>query len=157
MLWYNICNIVYLLRLVLGSGRRAIEVDPDTSPSTSSETSSTHLEPWAEWIQRTTRQAEEQLETCGIGTWTSVFRKRKWNFALKIWKMDRASWATGSLHFNASDDPTLFRRVGRPLSRWTDPFDKCIKRVYGKDLGESWREVINDEASWLALELEFLR
>ena len=140
-----------------GSGRRPIEIDPITSSSTSSETPSTRPEPWAEWIQRTTRQAEEQLDTYCISTCTSVFRKTKWHFGLTVWKMDRARWGEASRQFNASDDPTLFRRVGRPLSRCTDSLGKCVTRVYGKDLGESWRDVINDEESWLALELEFLR
>ena len=76
---------------------------------------------------------------------------------MKSLQKDERRWVKASMQFQAADDPTLSRRFGRPTARWADALDHCVARVYGKEHGETWRNVIDDEASWLALEEEFLR
>ena len=161
-----------LLRIVFGSGRRMVESTEENASTHSSEDrnsvkddqedageslGSLHLEPWEDWIRRTTRQAEEQLRVCGLEDWTAKYRQRKWRLARKIWTLDAKRWAKTALNWDASEDPTLSRRVGRPTSRWTDGFNVCVHRTFGKEAGTSWKDVITHDESWASLEPEFLR
>ena len=135
-----------MLRMILGSPRRQTmqtpsipehdvpnHTDPDDSdassdaedgptPGTSYEEPT--LEPWADWAQRTTHEAERHLSRLNIQDWntTQQHRKEQWFNAIAE---HPAKWTHQALHW----DPTTThqharRRPGHPKARWTDDIER---------------------------------
>ena len=64
-----------------------VDSNPDAHPVESNaeaEESSNGLEPWVEWIQRTTPQIEHKLETYKIDNWSTKKWKRVWTWAARV-------------------------------------------------------------------------
>ena len=46
------------------------------------------LEPWSDWIQRATHEAEERINKVGIEDWIVQLRRRKWRWAQRVANWD---------------------------------------------------------------------
>ena len=127
-----------MIRMVIGSSRRiqrpSPQVDRATSPSGSSSSSSSassclatpddddnggqnsFLEPWVEWIKRTTREAEERVRRLHLCDWVDSHKKAvvKW---LRRMRGDERSWARRVYLWEPSH---LVRRPVGPRKRWSD-------------------------------------
>ena len=78
------------------------------------------LEPWVDWVQRCTREAEQHLRRLGIQDWNSIQERRKAKAAALI-HTEQHKWTYHALHWDPQTTyPTALRRQGRPKTRWTD-------------------------------------
>lgn len=64
------------------------------------------LEPWADWIQRCTHEAEAQMKTMGLEDWVAIQRRRKWRWARRVATESLNKWTLKALTW----DPTLDAR-----------------------------------------------
>ena len=95
--------------MILGSGRRR-KIGENGEES---------VETWVEWVQRTTRQAEELQEKYGLTDWLTIHRQRKIKWAEQLAVEDRNTWA-GRLAEWQPDPNRHSRPRGRPRRRWDD-------------------------------------
>eukprot|EP00973_Karenia_brevis_P043222 5988036-Karenia_brevis.AAC.1 len=84
-----------MLRQILGAGRRRVEQQflesSQTLQEADSEAGDDHggnqeqdtadLEPWVDWLRRTTHVAEQAMRRAGVQDWVSQQRGRKWILA----------------------------------------------------------------------------
>ena len=144
----DLCNRIrraqrQMLRMILGSPRRrttpqptcpptptANSTDVDPNPNdVDSDASSTKLppveeeqslEPWADWVQRCTHEAEQQLRKLGIQDWNSIQKQRKTKTAAHI-ATEQHKWTHHALQWDPqTTHPVAHRRQARPKTRWTD-------------------------------------
>ena len=89
------------------------------------------LEPWTDWIKRTTREAEQQFEKLGLDDWVSHQRRRKWRWASHVARGCKDKWTYRALVWNPALDPDCKaqRRHGRPLTRWTDDLMQFMQQL----------------------------
>jgi len=93
-----------MLRLIIGARRRI--------------TTGTNLEPWVDFIKRTTREAEERLDRLKIEDWVTAQRRRKWNFARRVATQERSWWSSNAAKWNpAITSSRTSRPPGRPKQR----------------------------------------
>ena len=109
--------------------------DAGDEPPAESENGESELEPWVEFIKRTTRSIELKLKRLGTDDWVSQARRRKWQLAQRILTDSSWKWSSVALKWNPE---TMFdgmrsqaqRRAARPKTRWTDEFVKVANRFY---------------------------
>ena len=166
-----------MLRLIVGSRRRRVirtvsynKDEHDTSNDSGSDVSSNpckdgpvckndaaendeneYLEPWADFMKRTTREAEAKLEDMNIEEWTTTQRRKKWNFAGRVAKQGQDRWSNAAARWNPqiTSDRTC-RIQGRPKKRWHEDLDEYLQRSLNND-GISWMNAAKDEELWTHL------
>ena len=86
------------------------------------------IEPWSEWIKRSTREAETRMSKLRLEDWVTMQRRRKWRWARKLVASDEFNWATATIQWDPTIDPKLKsrRRPGRPKTRWADDIRNYI-------------------------------
>ena len=153
-----------MLRMILGSGRRRKESahtstedyndasDGEASSGTCS-ASSTHMEPWTEWLQRTTRAAEAQLQKYRIDDWIMGWKRKVWRWAGRVASLAPDRWARKAMLWQPE---TLAHAKGRsqahPRKRWTDDIVKFLQSQ-GTDVTlDSWHR---HTTNWNILENKF--
>ena len=104
-----------MLRMVLGSGRRPMQGDTG------------EVEPWVDWLKRTTRDIEKRLGELQIPEWLDTHRQTKLKWARQIVTRDEHTWAWRAMLWDP--DPWTHRRAhGRPRRRWIDDITDAMKK-----------------------------
>ena len=100
-------------------------------PPLPDDTDNTELEPWADWIKRSTHDVEARMKRLKLDDWVSLQRRRKWKWAQKLALCEDSSWATAAIQWDPTLDPRLNsqRRPGRPKTRWADDIYKYIQHT----------------------------
>jgi hypothetical protein len=169
-----------MLRMIVKIPRRNVLIQSDTEGSdvTSNPHSdqATHgsepeptLEPWVDWIRRSTHEAEEKMKKLKMEDWVTLQRRRKWRWAHKIATTTTDSWNVLALTWDPGhrQRTNLFsRRVGRPKVRWADDIKHFIyRKVYNTTPHISlnarldhvtWIHHAQDAVLWRQLESEFV-
>ena len=121
-----------MLRMIVQILRRRTVQEPDSDESETNsyqsniqhpeEPSEELLEPWHEWIQRCTHEAEQRMQNLQMRDWVHLQRQRKWRWAGKIATMGHDCWIIRALTWDPSPQMSVFknRNIGRPKMRWTD-------------------------------------
>ena len=80
------------------------------------------IEPWVDWIRRSTREAEECIESLRIEDWISQQRLKKWRWLQRVASMPHGEWSRQAILWDPCLCPELraHRRAGRPRTRWID-------------------------------------
>ena len=141
-----------MLRIILGAPRRRVSAPPPDTPSypqdgqaqdlSSKSTQSPdvcsnvdELEPWVDWIRRSTHEAELQLRRLHIADWITIQRCRKWEWASRVAR-DEHKWSHKVLNWDPQQHTRQRhiehlhihchpqRRQARPKIRWCDDFVK---------------------------------
>ena len=141
------------------------EPDPDTIIEDNTE----HLEPWVDWIRRTTHEAERRMRELKLDDWVSLHRKRKWRWAKKVASSHIPNWCIRVLKWQPGHrvvSSNYSRRVGRPKLRWTDDIRSHIfEKVYNAPAPPSlharldnitWLHHAQDSDLWDRLEHSFI-
>ena len=86
------------------------------------------MEPWVDWIRRTTREAELHLEKLGIDDWITIQRRRKWKWVTKVAR-EHHKWSHKALLWNPAQQQhhNPHRRHQRPRTRWTDDITTYLR------------------------------
>ena len=114
------------------------------------------LEPWIDWIRRSTHEVEAIIESLGIEDWISQHRRQKWQWA------QRVATETFKLTYQvAMWDPSLDpkgkarRQAARPRRRWTDDI---VQHLAKHNLDEThWTNVAKNAKTWKDLEESYVK
>ena len=89
------------------------------------------LEPWTEWIRRSTHEAEERMKKLHLEDWVAMQRRRKWRWAKKVATDTTTTWTTTALHWVPTLDPQLCprRQTGWPKLRWSDDINNYLHQL----------------------------
>ena len=149
-----------MLRNVLNARRRRVEATSSwhshSEDDDVEEQEVDALEPWAEFLTRTTRWTEEQLRNAGQQEWLETWRKRQWQWAGRLVSKDAGKWSAVTtrwqplLHSSAPRG----RAPGRPKKRWDQDMVDFLAQHAGP--GDSWQERARDEADWKSLTPSFV-
>ena len=153
-----------MLRMILGSGRRRTEPSRDcteesedgsddgTSNGATTE-SSTHLEPWLEWLARTTHAAEVQLRRYHIDDWIVGWRRKVWRWAGRVARLSPDRWANKAMLWQPETSAhAMGRSQAHPRKRWADDIVKFL-HTQGTDAAlDAWHRHTTD---WNTLEKKF--
>ena len=86
--------------LILKTGRLAEDELPDASGD--SEEQNETLESWADFLRRTARWSEVQMQKAGQKEWLHLWRGRQWDWMSKIMTTGRDKWSAVFFNFVAS-------------------------------------------------------
>ena len=120
-----------------------------------------NLEPWHEWIQRTTRLVEDSLKKLSIENWVTKVRRRQWRMATRLIRQSKDRWSRlvlewdPEIHFDGTR-PKAHRKQSRPKKRWEDDFNHFLKTVF-EDTGKSWQHYAQDLEVWTKLEDQYAK
>ena len=151
-----------MLRAILGMKRRVIapsgdegSTDGSDVAATDSETSEDDLEPWSDFLKRATRTVEDRLIAVNQEEWLAQWRRRQWQWAGKIVRLNRNKWSqivpmwSPLLHGRRG----VYRAQSRPLKRWdTDLHDFLASRGFDS----TWQDIAQDEHQWSRYEDQFV-
>ena len=119
-----------MLRMMIHTPRRRVNADQSQkAPSDTSTTSSSSsdgspcstqvsLEPWVDWVRRSTRNAEQHLQRLHISDWVTAHRSSARNWLQRL-QRPGSSWAHWALQWSPSE-PHHRRRHGGQKKRWQD-------------------------------------
>ena len=155
-----------MLRAILGNKRRVLttsggssasEVGTDFDGSTDTDADlEEELEPWTDFLKRTTRNVEDRLQASGQEEWLKTWRRKQWQWAGKVVRDTTGKWS--QLIFNWCPTTTsrrgTYRRQARPIKRWEDDFRNFVETV--ACVG-SWRELAADESAWTQYEEVYVK
>ena len=138
-----------MLRMMFGARRRKITTmtelaGPSGAFDTVETTEDAQLEPWTDWIKRTTYKVEELSAKMNAEDWVVSHRRKKWRFAGRTARSSDSKWSLRLLTWT----PVGTRSVGRPCRRWTDGFVALA--------GGDWIEHAGNDQLWAALEDGFI-
>ena len=118
-----------MLRMIFGAKRRTtVNHENDNTPE---------LEPWVDWIKRTTHAVEAEMSLMRIKNWVQQVRSRRWNYLGRVLTHDTARWTQIARKWNPAlhlDGP-CFRSIqcsriqARPRTRWFDDFRKFMNKI----------------------------
>jgi len=164
-----------MLRMILGSGRRLMATategssqhDADSQcsetllnpPDVDTNSEGDHLEPWVDWIRRTTHAIEHHTDKLKMESWIKQVRRRKFEFAGRLshisdnrWSVQATNWDP-AIHFDGMTCKAG-RRQARPRRRWCDELNEFAQSI---DAGcENWRDLATDAEKWDTLSDKFV-
>ena len=143
-----------MLRLILNARRREISGSSSSSQSSSSESASTQidsivLEPWPEFLRRTARWAEEQLEKANLKDWLAQWKIRKWRWAGRLMTTDAHKWSAAATLWNPGKHSSrpCGHKQARPRRRWDQEIAEYWRAALpGSD--RAWHDLARDTSLW---------
>ena len=110
------------------------------------------VEDFVEWIQRTTREAEELMARYSINDWVTQQRDRVWQWAGKVARSTDGRWSHKILNY----EPLGSRLNGRPRARWTDQITSFLRQKMGNTIdANTWILLAKDRSKWDDWQTEF--
>ena len=162
-----------MLRMMLQMPRRRIQTTSDTDRSEGEEqqgqidgidiSTDESLEPWQEWIRRSTREVEHRMGRLKIEDWVTLQRRRKWRWANKVAISTQEAWGPLVLKWDPSPHLGVFqnRRIGRPKLRWADDIKRYLywtlhtttpAESINPRFDNTWLEYARSTSHWKQLE-----
>ena len=159
-----------MLRMISGAKRRMVQRSTDEHESETTDDKAEVddmdedevLEPWVDWVKRTTRTIEGEMNKLNIKNWVHQARARKWNYAKRLMTHDESRWTRVALDWNPElhFDGTSFRSIqgsraqGRPHTRWSDELANFMTSM---ELETTWMELAKQTRIWDELKTTFRR
>ena len=132
------------MRAILGSKRTTIVVEDGDNET----------EPWLDWVKRATRDACRQMEHFDIPCWVEEARKRKFQWAGHIARLEDGRWTRKVLDWT----PDGRRLRGRPVLRWVDSLRAFFREICGQAQGDSnWMGFAHCRESWKLLTQDYVQ
>ena len=152
-----------MLRMILGTGRRVgIKPDDNSSSSRTSDGDGSSviveeeddekqlMEPWLDFIRRTTHSAVEAAEAAKVKDWILLQRERKWRWAGHVARRTDGRWTKKLLEWK----PEGRRSPGRPQTRWEHTLTKFVSRRLAF-IESGWKDLAAHRGSWELLAEDF--
>ena len=146
-----------MLRMVLNAKRRILTPEPSSATDVEADkddgedeySEPDELEPWQEFLQRTARWTEEQLDKANLQQWTVQWRRRKWAWAAKLLDKDNHKWSAVATKWQPllHTDGPCGRRHARPKRRWEQDFVDYLRVACPSEL-RHWHELAADQNWW---------
>ena len=149
-----------MLRKIVGTRRRIVETVDSNSDSASLSSlkgssfsgSSTELEPWLEYLQRSTRNVEGYMKEYSIREWVETLYRYKLRLAGHIGRRTDGRWSKRALYRRP---PEGLRGRGHPNKRWSDDLDEFFWKSHGL-LPGGWLDLCSERESWQELSDAFV-
>jgi hypothetical protein len=161
-----------MLRMIFQMPRRRVAVESDTETSEGAEqhgqistdvNTDESLEPWQEWIRRSTHEVEHRMGRLKMEDWVTLRKRRKWRWAHKIATTIHETWGPLVLKWDPSPHLGVFRNrnTGRPKLRWADDIKQYVyRKIHGTTPTQSinprfdnaWLEYARNASHWKQLE-----
>jgi hypothetical protein len=143
--------------MIMGKGRRVTNKDCSNDILRQEfEDEFNEVEPWVEWMKRTTHEALDAIAKVGIPEWTEVQCRRAWRCAGHVMRRDDGRWTCRVLDWT----PEGNRRRGHPSTRWIDAVNGFFIQLIGtsrpNDLYSFWRTTAQDRETWQKLENDYV-
>ena len=149
--------------MVLGAKRRPLDAsssdsDGAASNTTESERSGDSLEPWSDFLKRTARVVESQLEKVSMEDWITTWRRRQWRWAGKVVQSSEHKWTSAALAWQPPYDCSGcgVRAQARPRKRWGEEFQVFLDARYGGGV-ENWIDLAKEKGKWKELVEDFVK
>ena len=123
------------------------------------------LEPWPEFIKRTTHGAEQLAKKHNVDDWTTHYFRQKWRWAARVAKQahDRWSWLVAGWEPQAHDRRPCNRLSSRPRTRWDDDINHYLQTTTqhtdnsnAEDATPNWLQLATNDTLWKDLEEKFI-
>jgi hypothetical protein len=141
-----------MLRMVLNAKRRVLSTTTDGNSSSTDDSSETdHLEPWPDFLKRTAKWTEEQLEKADIEEWSVQWRRRKWKWALRLANTAHDKWSVAATKWQPLVHSKYLcgRRQARPKRRWEQDFVDFLKSARPEE-SQDFLKVAQEGKWWLS-------
>jgi hypothetical protein len=157
-----------MLRMILGAGRRPLpgnstdtckadsddDVDSDVEKTSEAQVEAMDdeevLEPWSEWIQRTTHRIEELALKVDVSSWVVLARRAKWKLAHRIAMQSTERWSQKVLTWEPflcfdGQRSRAHRKQSRPNLRWIDDIRQFTQTCHGSF---PWQQLACNAKGW---------
>ena len=108
-----------------------------------------HEEGWIDWLKRTAKIIDDEIDRGRLVDWVQEQRRRKWRWAVHVARRDDGRWTRWMLGWVPVGG---VRAPGRPVTRWEDSLNRFMQ---GRD--KSWLALAQDREAWASLEDEFAK
>ena len=115
------------------------------------------LEPWHDFLSRTSRWSEEHLKAAGQKEWLTIWRARQWNWATRLVNDDSQKWSATATQWQ----PPLHcwkpsgRLQARPRKRWEQDLVDFLA-FWKPGSRETWQELAARPSEWERLKDAFV-
>ena len=107
------------------------------------------MEPWPDFIKRTTRIAEETINKFAIEEWTVLLYNRNWRWASRIAYQSQSRWS----HLATQWEPEIHdkrckgRRQARPRKRWDDELKHFLISNLRRDTDNNNEQTVDENST----------
>ena len=108
---------------------------------------------WVEWVQQSTKKADDVAKQAGITDWLEEQRRRKFRWAGKVSRLTDGRWTHTALVWSPDGG---IRDVGRPLRRWGDCLEKFAATFAETVVGTDWMLMAQIPEDWADLEDDYV-
>ena len=112
----------------------------------------------AEFMRRTARWTEEQLQTSGLQEWLETWRYRQWAFATDLHTKHKLKWSAKAFEWLPlihSSQPRS-RPPGHPKKRWSADFEDFVVQALGRPASD-WKTMCKQTGAWMALRNDYVK
>ena len=149
-----------MLRMVLNAKRWKLQASSSQESSENEDEADEidTLEPWPDFLRRTARWTEEQLEKAGQQEWLAIWRTRQWRWACKLVTKDTEKWSAVATTWQPFIHSSCRRgrAQARPKKRWDQDIVSFLETEF-PDKREGWQTLARDEVEWLKLGERFTK
>ena len=145
------------MRAILGTKRWIIEsTESEDSPNSNEdgqeENENELLEPWQDFLRRTTRLIERLASAAGLEEWSVTWRRRQWKWADNLISSQTHKWSYKTNIWRPDHHGNVrgFRSQGRPNKRWEDDIENFCMQLENNMLAS--RELTKDRKTYKSLE-----
>ena len=142
----------------------SLEIDNDEE----SDAAEIKEEEWVEYIERSTIEVVEKMESEKIRCWKTTQRKMKWRLAMRIATSQKERWLIKAAEWNPelSSKYRSNRSSGRPGKRWEDDINEFLKQTEDETenqtdssnhINKSWINTAKDRGRWTLLEENYTK
>ena len=125
------------------------------------------LEPWPDFLKRTTQQAEELAKQHNIDDWATHYLRQKWRWAARVAQQSHDRWSRLATTWEPQlhEKRPCSRLNSRPRRRWDDDINHFLDNHYHPQHQSSseaanstnrWLHLATDTTLWNELEEDFI-
>ena len=136
-----------MLRMILGAKRRLIDLPESedmnenrNNPEENLEEEDINqeeedfslLEPWQDFVRRTTRIIEGISIEKGFEDWITIWRRKQWKFAGELVTTQMHKWSYKAMSWRPDwhGEAEGYRSQGRPNKKWEDDITRNLTKIY---------------------------
>ena len=128
-------------------------IDGDIDNNDDEKSSQHEHENWVDWIRRATREAEAKMQQAGLESWTTMHRRRKWQWAHRIATQEQDRWTARIIRWQPQihSKRLVKRKQSRLRRRWDVDIQQYLQTALGHN-AEHWQHLAKNADAWYNLQ-----